>query len=41
MTDDEGLSIREAADWCGGGVTVRDLTRLRRPAQDPQGVAGR
>jgi hypothetical protein len=41
MTDDEGLSIREAADWCGGGVTVRDVTRLRRLAQDSQGVAGR
>jgi hypothetical protein len=41
MTDDEGLSVREAADWCGGGVTVRDVTRLRRLAQDSQGVASR
>jgi hypothetical protein len=41
MTVDEGLSVREAADWCGGGVTVRDVTRLRRLAQDSQGVAGR
>ena len=24
MTDDEGLSVREAVDWCGGGVTVRE-----------------
>jgi hypothetical protein len=41
MTVDEGLSVREAADWCGGGVTVRDVTRLRRLAQDSQGVTGR
>jgi len=30
MTDNEGLSLREAVDWCGGGVTVREITRLRR-----------
>ena len=30
MTDDEGLSLREAADWCGGGITVRAITRLVR-----------
>jgi hypothetical protein len=41
MTVDEGRSIREAADWCGGGVTVRDVSRLRRLAQNSQGVAGR
>jgi hypothetical protein len=41
MTVDEGLSVREAADWCGGGVTVRDVTRLRRLGQNLQGVAGR
>jgi hypothetical protein len=28
MTDDEGLSLREAVDWCGGSVTVREITRL-------------
>jgi hypothetical protein len=28
MTKDEGLSLREAADWCGSGVTVREITRL-------------
>lgn len=26
MTDHEGLSVREAADWCGSGVTVREVT---------------
>jgi hypothetical protein len=30
MTDEEGLSVREAVDWCGSGVTVREITRLRR-----------
>ena len=30
MTVDEGLSVREAADWCGSGVTVREITRLLR-----------
>ena len=30
MTDDEGLSVREALDWCGSGVTVREITRLLR-----------
>ena len=30
MIDDEGLSVREAVDWCGSGVTVREITRLLR-----------
>jgi hypothetical protein len=42
MTDDEGLSFREASDWCGSGaVTVREVARLRRHAHDPQGVGDR
>ena len=41
MTDDEGLSVREAVDWCGSGVTVREVARLRRLAHDPQGVGDR
>ena len=28
MTEDEGLSLREAVDWCGSGLTVREITRL-------------
>jgi hypothetical protein len=28
MTDDEGLSVRGAVDWCGSDVTVREITRL-------------
>ena len=30
MTDNEGLSAREALDWCGSGVTAREITRLLR-----------
>jgi hypothetical protein len=30
MTEDEGLSVREAVDWCGSGVTAREITRLLR-----------
>jgi hypothetical protein len=30
MTDDEGLSLREAVDWCGSSVTLRELARLLR-----------
>jgi hypothetical protein len=37
MTDDEGLSLREAVDWCGGSVTVREITRLLRLYGGQQG----
>jgi hypothetical protein len=37
MTDDEGLSVREAVDWCGSGVTVREITRLLRLDDTHQG----
>jgi hypothetical protein len=30
MTEDEGLSLRESAEWCGSGVTLREITRLLR-----------
>ena len=36
MSEDEGLSVREAAEWCGTGITVREVTRLRRIARDSQ-----
>jgi hypothetical protein len=36
MTDDEGLSVREVVEWCGSGVTVREITRLRRLDVDQQ-----
>ena len=37
MTDDEGLSLREAVDWCGSGITVREITRLLRLDDAHQG----
>ena len=42
MTDNEGLSVREAVEWCGSGaLTVREVTRLRRLAHDPPSGSGR
>ena len=32
MTSDEGLTLREAVDWCGAGLTIREASRLRRMA---------
>jgi Flp pilus assembly protein TadG len=40
MTDDAGLSLREAVDWWGNGVTLRELTRLRRLAREMPGGNG-
>jgi hypothetical protein len=37
MTDDEDLSVREAVEWCGSGVTMREVTRLRRLADQHSG----
>ena len=34
MTSDEGLTLREAVDWCGAGLTIREASRLRRMAAD-------
>jgi hypothetical protein len=31
------LSVREALDWCGSGVTVREITRLSRLAHEMPG----
>jgi hypothetical protein len=36
MTDDEHLSVREAADWCGIGVTFREVTMLLRFSGDQE-----
>ena len=33
---DEGLSVREAVEWRSTGITVREVTRLRRLARTPQ-----
>jgi hypothetical protein len=35
MTDDEGLSVRQAVDWCGDGLTPGEASRLRRLADPP------
>jgi hypothetical protein len=35
MTDDEGLSVPEGRRQCGSGITVREVTRLRRVADQP------
>jgi hypothetical protein len=35
MSVDEGLSVREAVEWCGTAITVREVSRLRRLAGDP------
>src|SRR5215211_5355088 len=37
MTDNEGLSVREAVDWCGSGLTVREIIRLLRLDDGHQG----
>ena len=34
MTEDEGLSMREAVEWCGDELTTREARRLRHLAQD-------
>ena len=35
MTNTAGLSLREAVEWCGPTLTVREATRLRRLVADP------
>ncbi|KAB2811022.1 hypothetical protein F9L07_03560 [Pimelobacter simplex] len=40
LTEAEGLSLGEAVEWCGETVTVREATRLRRLASEPQGSDG-
>jgi hypothetical protein len=36
LTEREDLSLAEAIDWCGETITLRDATRLRRLASEPQ-----
>jgi hypothetical protein len=40
MNHDEGF-VREAVEWCGSGVTLRDVTRLRRLADLHWGGSGK
>jgi hypothetical protein len=41
LTEREGLSLGEAVEWCGQTVTVREATRLRRLASEPESDDGR
>lgn len=34
MTDDEGLSLREAMEWCGPDLSRAEATRLRKIGAD-------
>ena len=36
LTEVEGLSLGEAVEWCGETITVREATRLRRLATEPE-----
>jgi hypothetical protein len=41
MLDGEGLSLRAAVEWCGGEITVREASRLRRLGRSqPDAFAG-
>ena len=40
LTEREGLSLSEAVEWCGDTVSVREATRLRRLAGEPQAEDG-
>ena len=40
LTEREGLSLGEAVEWCGETVSVREATRLRRLASEPQAEDG-
>jgi hypothetical protein len=40
LTEAEGLSLGEAVEWCGETVSVREATRLRRLASEPQADDG-
>ena len=41
LTRGEGLSMSEAVEWCGGTVTVREASRLRRLGGDAPADADR
>jgi hypothetical protein len=38
MTDEEGLSLREALSWCGEEIGTREATRLRRVVDETDGA---
>jgi hypothetical protein len=34
IIDDEGLSVRDVADWCSSGIRLREVAQLRRLTHD-------
>lgn len=38
MTTVEGVTLREAVEWCGDQIGLREATRLRRLAENDQDV---
>ena len=38
MTDDEGLSLREALEWCGPELSRAEAARLRKIGADEEGA---
>jgi len=40
MTEDEGLTLREAVTWCGDDLTRREATRLWRRVDGAAGERG-
>lgn len=38
MTDDEGLSLREALEWCGPQLSRAEAVRLRKIGADEEGT---
>ena len=39
MTTTEGVTLREAVEWCGDQIGVREATRLRRLTDDERDVS--
>jgi hypothetical protein len=37
MTTVEGVTLREAVEWCGDQIGIREATRLRRLARNDEG----
>ena len=40
MTEVEGLTMREAVDWCGEQINVREANRLRRLVEETKSGSG-
>lgn len=40
MTEVEGLTLRQAVDWCGEQINVREAARLRRLVEETESESG-